>query len=81
MARATIPTALNERVRYFREAVGLTQDDLAVRVGVTRQSISEIETAGVGVSVERARAIARALGITTWLLLGEEPPIPLANAG
>ena len=57
-------TALPNRLREVREAAGLTQADLAARVGVSKQSISDLELGEKVPSLERAAAIARVLGQT-----------------
>lgn len=56
--------SLINHVRRYRESViGLTQQDLAIRVGVTRQSIIFIEQGRFRPSVELALRLARALGV------------------
>lgn len=54
------PNALREA----REAAGLSQAELAARVGVSKQAISDIELGEKVPSLERAAAIARVLGGT-----------------
>lgn len=56
--------SLINHVRRYRESVtGLTQHDLAVRVGVTRQSIISIELGRYRPSVELALRLARAFDV------------------
>ena len=40
---ATIMT-LSEKILYYRKAAGLSQEELAARVGVSRQAVSKWET-------------------------------------
>ena len=47
------------RVRELREASGLTQADLADRVGVTRQTILYVEKGEYNPSLELAWRVAR----------------------
>jgi putative transcriptional regulator len=49
--------------RYRLRADGMTQADLADRVGVTRQTIHSIETGKYNPSIELALRLARALGL------------------
>ena len=56
--------SLVNHVRRYRESViGLTQQDLANRVGVTRQSIIFVEQGRFRPSVELALRLARALDV------------------
>lgn len=50
-------------LRKAREAQGMTQQDLADKVGLVRQTISHIETGKIVPSVPTAQAIAQVLGI------------------
>lgn len=50
-------------LRKVREARGMTQQELADKVGVIRQTISHIETGRITPSVPTAQAIAQVLGI------------------
>ncbi len=53
----------NHLRRYRLTADGMTQADLADRVGVTRQTIHSIETGKYNPSIELAIRLARALGL------------------
>ena len=35
---------LSEKILYYRKAAGLSQEELAARVGVSRQAVSKWET-------------------------------------
>ena len=50
-------------VRVWREKRGMTQDDLARRVGLSKSFLSEIENGKKTGSVKTLRGIAEALGI------------------
>jgi len=50
---------MKNRVRELRKAYDLTQESLAKRVGVSRQSIVSIETGRYNPSLELAYKIAR----------------------
>lgn len=52
---------IENRIKELRGPAGLTQQDLADRVGVSRQTINAIETSKYAPSLEVAFRIARAL--------------------
>ncbi|HMO10211.1 MAG TPA: helix-turn-helix transcriptional regulator [Actinotalea sp.] len=55
------PTRVTNRIRDLRAEVGLTQADLAERIGVTRQTVIAIEQGRYSPTLEMAFAIARTL--------------------
>ena len=59
-----IRQALAVNMRYLRQKLGLSQVDLAVRVGVDERSISAIETERRFPRPETLEAIADVLGVT-----------------
>lgn len=61
---------IGNRIRAAREAAGLTQGELAEKVGVATNSICRYELGETGLSVERAQEIAAALGTTLSHLTG-----------
>jgi putative transcriptional regulator len=60
------------RVAQSRRAAGLTQPQLAAKVGVSRPTIARIEAGGHAPSVTVALAIARELGEPVETLFGGE---------
>ena len=63
---------LCENIRSYRKAKGLSQEELATKVNVVRQTVSKWEK---GLSVpdsEMLIALADALGVSVSALLGEE---------
>jgi putative transcriptional regulator len=56
-------TRVTNGIRELRTARGITQADLAAKVGVTRQTIIAIEQGRYSPSLEMAFLIARALGV------------------
>lgn len=54
--------AIPGRVREYRERAGLTQEDLARKLGMRQPHISAIESGRLGLSLERLLAMAEALG-------------------
>ena len=54
---------VRNRIRELRLAAGLSQQELAVRVGATRQTINAIEQEKYSPSLELAFRIAQAFGV------------------
>lgn len=59
-------------VRQVRQRVGISQKDLARKVGITQAFLSEVETGNKSPSLLTAAKLARALGCTIDELLGEK---------
>ena len=57
------PTRVTNTIRARREQVGLTQAELAGRVGVTRQTLIAIEQGKYSPTLELAFQIAHAFGV------------------
>jgi putative transcriptional regulator len=57
------PTRVTNTIRPLREARGMTQAELANRIGVTRQTVIAIEQEKYSPSLELAFQIARVFGI------------------
>ena len=55
---------MDNRVKELRTAAGLRQEDLADRLGVSRQTVISIETGRYNPSLELAWRLSRALGVT-----------------
>jgi HTH-type transcriptional regulator/antitoxin HipB len=53
---------LAERVRHARERVGLTQAELAARIGSTQPAVARLEAGGSTPSFSTLRRVAAALG-------------------
>src|SRR5262245_30968609 len=59
-----------QRLRGFRKAVGLHQEELAVRVGLPTTAISKIEKGTRDVTLAEAQALARVLHMDLGTLAG-----------
>ena len=57
------PTKVTNSIRTLREQAGLTQAELAGRVGVTRQTLIAIEQGRYSPSLEMAFQIAQAFDV------------------
>ncbi len=64
---------LNERLVRVRKARGLSQEDLASRLGVSRQAVSKWETGDALPDLPKLLALADALQLSVDALCGREP--------
>ena len=60
-AKKRIEVSVGESVRIIRELQGLSQSQLAELTGISKATISAIEKDRVGLSLERAKVLARTL--------------------
>ncbi len=60
-ARKTVDVSPGESVRIIRQLQGLSQTELAKLTGIPQSTISAIENDRIGLGVERAKVLARAL--------------------
>lgn len=65
---------LGDRIRQARERVGLSQIELARRIGLSKNAMNSIETGDTDPRASRIVAIARELGISTDTLLLDKQP-------
>jgi len=56
--------AFGRRLRELRQRAGMTQQALADVVGIDRSFISDVETGRHSIAVDRAYAVAAALGVS-----------------
>jgi putative transcriptional regulator len=69
------PTRVTNRIRALRsDAGGMTQADLARRIGVTRQTVIAIEQGHYSPSLEVAFQIARVFGLPLDAVFQYEAP-------
>jgi len=64
--------SLPERLKYLRQARGLSQKDLAEQAGVSQSTIAQIESGRKDPSISTVRAIAGALDTETAVLFATE---------
>lgn len=55
---------IGERIRALRLDAGMTQEDLAQRIGLKKQNISRYENSRVEPNIRTAKRIAEALGVS-----------------
>jgi len=70
--RLTNETQAVELIRQRRKAKGLSQQQLASKLGVTQARLSEIESGRAHLSLERLIAVAALLGLD--VVLRDTPP-------
>jgi len=64
--------SIGANIKAMRRALGLNQEDLAEKLGLTQANISRIEASVKGPSAETLLAIAEALGCDVRELMGVE---------
>ena len=76
MPKAKARPELGRRLVELRQAAGLTQMELAERIGTTHSNIGFWEISGTPPRGEVLPALAKALGVSVDVLLGVTPPKP-----
>lgn len=75
-------TAISGRIRQAREALGLSEQDLANRLGVTAETVTEWESGGRDPRSNRVIMLAGVLGVSAhWLLDGSADVGPSERSG
>ena len=69
-----INVQVGERVKFARESAKMTQEQLAERIDVTPQYISDLERGVVGVSILTLKNLCIALGVSSDSILFAAPP-------
>jgi len=65
---------IGERLREARIAAGMTQEQLAAAVGVSRPAVSQYEHGEMRPGVDTLERAAHELGVRAgWLAFGEDP--------
>lgn len=65
-----MPSVLHQRIRQARQARGLSQVQLACRLGVTKQCLSNWENDNIQPSIDGLERLARQLDVSADFLLG-----------
>ncbi len=63
---------LGKNIRQIRKNLGLSQQDLEAKSGVSQQTISNIESGFRSPSIDKVQGLARALEMTVDALLSED---------
>ena len=73
---------LSDRIQALRKANGMSQEELADRVGVTRQAVSKWESEQSMPDLDKVIALSEIFEVTTdFLLKGIEPAPPKDQVG
>lgn len=73
---------LGQRISGYRKALGISQEELGARLGVSRQAVSKWETGAAAPDMENLLALAREFGVSVAELTATpEPPAPAEAAG
>lgn len=67
---------LGDRIKLYRESAGLTQRELAQRLGMAESSVSQWETQGVTPRMPTLRNLAEVLEVPLGALMGYSSPVP-----
>src|SRR5277367_3650154 len=62
-AEAQLAAEVGERIHTAREAAGLSQRELARRMGTSQAAIDRLESGGVGATLTTLQRVASALGL------------------
>ena len=64
---------LHDNLQQLRKLRGLTQEDLAERVGVSRQAVAKWESGETSPDLEKSRLLAQVFGVSLDDLVDYEP--------
>lgn len=68
---------LGQRISAYRKTLGISQEELGARLGVSRQAVSKWETGAAAPDMENLLALAREFGVSVAELTATpEPPAP-----
>jgi transcriptional regulator with XRE-family HTH domain len=62
-------TTIGERVRHRRTELGLTQDDLAQRAGISKSFLSDLENGKRSIGAETLLDLGQAMGVSLDFLM------------
>src|SRR5665213_2326269 len=62
-AEARLAAEVGQRIHDAREAAGLSQRELARRMGTSQAAIDRLESGGVGATITTLQRVATALGL------------------
>ena len=71
---------LGERIQALRKEQGLSQEELAEAIGVSRQSVSKWENGAALPDTDKVVQLSRLFGVSTDALLTGEPAITVTDA-
>jgi transcriptional regulator with XRE-family HTH domain len=75
MSDHSMSRAIGRRIAAVRQAAGLTQHELAERMGWPRFSLINLELGRRGTTIEKLDAVAAALGVPPAVCLIDDPAL------
>lgn len=75
MAKSNLHAAFCQAVRHRRTELGLTQKELAERLGVATQNVTQTESGRFEPKLSKVERYAEALETTVGELLGQNSPV------
>lgn len=72
---------LSEKIYNCRRKAGWSQEELAARLGVSRQAVSKWETGDAEPEVSKLRLLSQVFGVSIDWLLSEEDGEPVPESG
>lgn len=78
---APLNVAVGAAIRQKREGIGMSQTTLAVALGLSRTTVTNIEGGRQPISLKHFYDAARALGTTVQQLLPEDPDVGEGRTG
>ena len=70
-----IDKRIGKRVKQCRERLGISQEELAEKTGLTANYISTVERGASGISLEALQRLCRLLGVSTdRIIFGTDEP-------
>ena len=70
---------IGSNIRFFRESRGISQESLAMDLGISQQAVQQIEVEKSKVSLQRASKIAKSLNVDLEQLIRFHPTNQLNN--
>lgn len=70
----TTPPAVNISIRQVREAVGISQAELARRLGIKQPTVARWESGSDAIKVDSLQRIADALGVSLTVIFSAPRP-------
>lgn len=67
-----MPMSIGKQIKSYRNKQKLTQSELAKRSNISRSYLADVESDRYNPSLETLKAVANALNIDTYILLGEK---------
>lgn len=64
--------SIGNKISLIRKELGMTQQEMAEKIGISRSALVKIENSQRAISLEEGKAISKVLGISLDTLLAEE---------